>query len=64
VSEESIVEALRLIFDKMKIVVEPSSAVALAVVMENISKFIGKKTGIILSGGNIDAQRMARLLSL
>ena len=61
VSEEAIVEALRLIFNKMKIVVEPSSAVALAVVMENSSKFIGKKTGIILSGGNIDAQRMARL---
>jgi threonine dehydratase len=62
VSEEAIVEALRLIFNKMKIVVEPSSAVALAVVMENISKFIGKKTGIILSGGNIDAQRMAELI--
>jgi threonine dehydratase len=64
VSEEAIIEALRLIFDKMKIVVEPSSAVALAVVMENISKFIGKKTGIILSGGNIDAQRMAELMRL
>jgi len=63
VSEEAIVEAMRLIFEKMKIVVEPSSAVPLAVVMENISKFIGKKTGIILSGGNIDAQRMAQLLS-
>jgi len=62
VSEEAIVEALRLIFDKMKIVVEPSSAVALAVVMENISKFIGKKVGIILSGGNIDVQRMVRVL--
>jgi len=62
VSEEAIVEAMRLIFDKMKIVVEPSSAVPLAVVMENNSKFIGKKVGIILSGGNIDAQRMARLL--
>jgi len=62
VSEEAIIEAMKLIFDKMKIVVEPSSAVALAVVMENISKFIGKKTGIILSGGNIDAQRMANLL--
>jgi len=62
VSEEAIVEALRLIFDKMKIVVEPSSAVPLAVIMENISKFIGKKIGIILSGGNIDVQRMARVL--
>jgi len=63
VSEESIIEALRLIFDKMKIVVEPSSAVPLAAIMENISKFIGKKVGVILSGGNIDAQRMARLLA-
>jgi threonine dehydratase len=63
VSEKSIIEALRLIFDKMKIVAEPSSAVALAVVMENVSKFIGKKVGIILSGGNIDVQGMAHLLS-
>ena len=63
VSEEAIVEALRLIFDVMKIVVEPSSAVALAVVMENVSKFIGKKTGVILSGGNIDAQRITKLIS-
>jgi threonine dehydratase len=63
VSEEAIVEALRLIFNKLKIVVEPSSAVALAVVMENISKFMGKKTGVILSGGNIDAQRMALIIN-
>jgi threonine dehydratase len=63
VSEKSIVEALRLVFNEMKIVAEPSSAVPLAVVMENISKFIGKKVGIILSGGNIDVQRMAHLLS-
>ena len=64
VAERNIVEAMQLIFNKMKIVVEPSSAVALAVVMENISKFIGKNIGIILSGGNIDAQRIAHLLSI
>ncbi|MCL2040772.1 MAG: pyridoxal-phosphate dependent enzyme [Bacteroidales bacterium] len=62
VSEEAIVAAMKRIFDKMKIVVEPSAAVALAVVMENVSKFIGKKTGIILSGGNIEVRRMAEIL--
>ena len=63
VSEEAIVEAMKLIFNKMKIVAEPSSAVALAVVMENVSKFIGKKTGIILSGGNIEVRRMADIFA-
>jgi len=52
--EDSIVNAMRLIWERMKIIIEPSSAVALAVVLENISRFKGKKTGIILSGGNVD----------
>ena len=63
VSEEAIVAAMKLLFDKMKIVIEPSAAVALSVVMENISKFIGKKVGVILSGGNIDARRMTDIFS-
>lgn len=58
VSEESIIEAMRLIWERMKIIVEPSSAVTLAVVMENPDVFRGKKTGIILSGGNIELSKL------
>lgn len=54
VSEESIVKAMRLIWERMKIVVEPSSAVALAAIIENKIEFKGKRIGIILSGGNVD----------
>jgi len=53
VTEESIIESMRLIWERMKIIAEPSSAVALAVVMENPEVFRGRKTGIILSGGNV-----------
>lgn len=57
-SEESIIEAMRLIWERMKIIVEPSSAVTLAVVMENKEKFAGKKVALILSGGNVDLSKL------
>lgn len=53
-SDETIIEAMRLIWERMKIIVEPSSAVALAVIIENQNKFINKNIAIILSGGNVD----------
>ncbi|RXQ95907.1 pyridoxal-phosphate dependent enzyme [Ancylomarina salipaludis] len=54
VEEDEIVSAMRLIWERMKIIVEPSSAVALAAVLKEKDKFKGKKIGIILSGGNVD----------
>ncbi|NWJ50873.1 MAG: pyridoxal-phosphate dependent enzyme [Bacteroidetes bacterium] len=54
VSEESIIEAMRLIWMRMKIIVEPSSAVPLAAILANKEKFRNKKIGIIISGGNVD----------
>ncbi len=54
VSEEGIVKAMRLIWERMKIIIEPSAAVPVAAVLENPAVFSGKKTGIILSGGNVD----------
>jgi threonine dehydratase len=54
VSEEAIVDAMRLIWERMKIIIEPSSAVPVAAVMKNPEKFQGKKVGIIISGGNVD----------
>jgi threonine dehydratase len=53
-SEESIIRAMRLIWERMKILVEPSSAVPLASLMEGKVDIDGKRIGIILSGGNVD----------
>jgi threonine dehydratase len=45
---------MRLIYERMKIVIEPSSAVTLAAIINNKEKLKGKKIGLILSGGNVD----------
>ena len=58
VEEDEIKKAMRLIWERMKIIVEPSSAVALAAVLNDQSKFTGKKVGIILSGGNVDLGKL------
>jgi len=55
-SESSMIKAMRMIWERMKIVVEPSAAVPLACMLEHPQIFKGKKVGIILSGGNIDLQ--------
>lgn len=54
VSEEEIIEAMRLIWERMKIIVEPSSAVPFAALLKENERFIGQKAGIIISGGNVD----------
>ena len=58
VSEESMVEAMRLIWERMKIIIEPSSAVPLAAILEKKVDVQGKKVGIILSGGNLDLGKL------
>ena len=58
VSEEKIVEAMRLIWERMKIIVEPSSAVPLAAILEGKVDVKNKKVGIILSGGNLDLEKL------
>ncbi len=54
VSEDAIVAAMRMIWERMKIVVEPSGAVPLAAIVENKIDVAGKRVGLILSGGNVD----------
>jgi threonine dehydratase len=58
VSEEKIVEAMRMIWERMKIIVEPSSAVPLAAILEGNVDIQNKKVGIILSGGNLDLGKL------
>jgi len=56
--EENIISAMRLIWERMKIIVEPSAALPLAVVIENPDVFEDKTIGIILSGGNVDLDNL------
>jgi len=58
VSEESIIKAMKLIWERMKIIIEPSSAVPLAAIIENRKYFENKRIGIIISGGNIDLNKI------
>jgi len=57
VSDEEIISTLRLVYERMKIVIEPSSAVVLAALLKNKELFAGKRAGIILSGGNVDLKK-------
>lgn len=54
VNDHEIKEAMRLIWERMKIIIEPSCAVPLAAILKNESIFRGKRIGIILTGGNVD----------
>lgn len=62
VTEEEIVQAVRLLWERLKIVCEPSSAVAFAAVLKNKEALQGKKIGIIISGGNVDIPTIGALL--
>ena len=59
VEEDEIKKALKLVYERMKIVVEPSCVVPLAAVLKNPELFSGKEVGIILSGGNIDLSKLS-----
>lgn len=54
VSEDAIVAAMRLVWERMKIIIEPSAAVPFAAVLHAPELFAGKRVGIIFSGGNVD----------
>lgn len=57
-TEESIIECMLLVWERMKIIIEPSSATVLAIVKENPGIFKGKKAGLIISGGNVDFRKL------
>ena len=56
--EQEIIDAMYLIWQRMKIVVEPSSAVPLATILNNRDRFEGKRVGVILTGGNVDLKKL------
>lgn len=63
VSDDEIRQALRMLVERAKIVVEPSGTVALAAAIFRKTAMQGKRVGVILSGGNVDAQQLSKLLS-
>ncbi len=58
VNDEEIIDAMRVIYERLKVVVEPSCAVPLAAVFSRKELFEGKEVGIILSGGNVDLSKL------
>jgi len=63
VTDDQIREAMRFAFERLKIVVEPSGASALAAVLSGAIPVAGNRVGIIISGGNVDAGRFASLVA-
>lgn len=60
VSDEEIIKAMRIIWERMKIIIEPSCAVPFAAVLKKKEKFAGKNVGIILTGGNVDLEKVGQ----
>ncbi len=58
VSEQGIIDAMRLVWERMKIIIEPSSAVPVAALCEHNAVFLGQRVGLILSGGNVDVEHL------
>jgi len=63
VSEEEIKAALRLVLERMKILIEPTSAVPVAAALKNELGWKNQRIGIIISGGNVDMEKLARILA-
>ncbi len=63
VSDIEIIAAMKLIWEELRLIAEPSGAVPLAAFLKEKEKFSGKKTGIIISGGNVDLDRAFSLFS-
>ncbi|MDC3336580.1 pyridoxal-phosphate dependent enzyme [Flavobacteriales bacterium] len=58
VSEQEIIDAMRLIWERMKIIIEPSSAVPIAALYKHKDRFKNKRIGVIVSGGNVDLNKL------
>jgi threonine dehydratase len=63
VSEKSILEAIRVLYEKEKLVIEGAGAASTAVLLEHKSELIGKRVVAVVSGGNISEEEVISLLS-
>ncbi len=57
-TEQEIIDAMRLTWARMKIVIEPSCAVPLAIILKNSDVFAGKRVGVVITGGNVDLDKL------
>jgi threonine dehydratase len=57
-TEQEIIDAMRLTWARMKIVIEPSCAVPLATILKNPEVFRGRRVGVIITGGNVDLDKL------
>ncbi len=57
-SEEEILDSMKMIWERLKIIVEPSCSISLAAIIKNKNKFSGKNIGLIMSGGNVDLNQI------
>ena len=58
VTEKEIITAMQTVWERMKIIIEPSSAVPVAAVLNQANDLAGKKVGVILTGGNVDLEKL------
>ena len=58
IEEQDVIDSMKLIWETMKIIVEPSCAITLAAILKNKRIFQGKKVGLIISGGNVDLKNL------
>jgi threo-3-hydroxy-L-aspartate ammonia-lyase len=63
VSDDQIVDAMRLMFERMKLVAEPSGACALAALTSGVLQLPGQRVGVVVSGGNVGADAFAALMA-
>ena len=57
--DKEIIAAMRLVYERMKIVLEPSAAVSLAALLKHKELFAGKRMGVIFTGGNVELSNLA-----
>jgi threonine dehydratase len=62
VSDEEMIETMRFILERMKLLVEPSGVAAAAAVRHRKADFTGRRVGVVLSGGNVDMEKLAGYL--
>ena len=58
IDEQEVVESLRMVWERLKIIVEPSCSITLALVLKRKALFEGQNVGLILSGGNVDLNEL------
>ena len=60
VDDAALISSMRIIYERMKLVVEPTGVLAIAALLSGEARFPGKKVGVVLSGGNVDLRQLGQ----